>query len=319
MSERYLLLLILYAIASFGAVLLIAEAALRVLQPGIVRILEKLRPADAIGAHVAVRLLPALIAILLTLLSAVPGYLGGEPIGTQERPGVGLWILAAIGVYALFAPLARVFKLARYTTQQTRRWQSKAVGQDSFADLPLVELEIMNPVLVASGLLRKTIFLSRPIRSLLSERELRAALRHEAAHCRQHHNLIKLICVAAPRVFENEYLEERLWEMIEYAADDEACRVPGDALNLASAVLTLAKQPRISADRALYSPFVGSEQSPSLERRVQRLVRPACRAVHSRFPQIATVSCMLAAAVALIGSLPAAQHGFRETLELLVR
>lgn len=319
MSEQYLLLLVLYAIASFGAVLLTAEAALRILQPAIVRVLDGLRPADAIMAHVALRVLPSLVAVLLTILSAVPGFLGGEPIGTHERPGLGLWVLTAIGVYALMAPLARVVKLARHTVQQTRRWQSKAIGHNSFADMPVVEMEVTNPVLVASGVLRKTIFLSRPIRSLLSDRELRAALRHEVAHCRQNHNLVKLICGAAPHVFDNLQLDERLWEVIEFAADDEACRVPGDALNLASAVLILAKQSRVSAAPALYTPFVGTEPSPSLERRVQRLVRPACRAMQSRFPQIAAISCTVAVIVALVGSLPIAQHGFRETLELMVR
>ena len=319
MSEQYLLLLTLYAISSFGAVLLTAEAVLRMVQPAIVRILDKLQPADAIMAHVAIRLIPPLVATLLTLLSAVPGFLGGEPIGTHERPGLGLWVLAAIGMFALLAPLARVAKLARHTVQQTHRWQSKAVGQNSFADTPVVELGITNPVLVASGVLRKTIFLSSPIRALLNDRELRAALRHEVAHCRQHHNLVKLVCAAAPRVFDNLPLDEGLWEVIEYAADDEACQVPGDALNLASAVLILAKQASSTGTPALYTAFVGNEAGPSIERRLQRLVRPACRAVQSRFPQIATISCMVAAIVALVGSLPIAQHGFRETLELMVR
>lgn len=319
MSERYLLLLVLYAIGSFGAVLLIVEGVIRLLQPAILSFIERLRPSDAILAHVLMRVLPSLIAILLTWFSAVPGYLRGEPIGTHESPGLALWALVCVGSYALIAPAIRAFRLLRDTARKTRDWRAASVEQGSFADLPVVEMDVAKPVLVASGLLRASIFVSRPIRSLLSERELRAALRHEVAHCRQHHNLMKLVCASAPHVLHNRQFDERFWEVIEFAADDEACQVPGDALNLASAVVILAKQTRACAGAALYTPFIGAAESPSLERRVQRLVRPACHVVRSRFTQIAAVSGAVIAAAVMIGSLPVAQHGFRETLEMLVR
>jgi hypothetical protein len=318
-SNRYLLILVLYALASFGSVLAIAESAAWLLRKQALRVIERLRPHDGVIAHLGLRLLPALLALLLTSLSAVPGYFKGEPIGTHELPGPWLIGLAIVGLYALIAPLIRVAWLATRTQARTNRWLQTAIGGESFSDFPVIELALDQPVIVASGVLKKSIWISTAVRSLLTPRELRAALRHEAAHCRQNHNLAKLLSALAPRLLPAEVMEENLRETIEFAADDEACSIPGDGLNLAAAVVTLAKQCAAPAAEMFYTALVDPRQAARLERRVERLVLPQQLGNSRIFMSLASACVAVIVCTAAVGSLPLAQHAFRETLELLVR
>jgi peptidase M48-like protein len=319
MSNRYLLILVLYALASFGSILAIAEAAAWLLRKQALSVIERLRPQDGVIAHLVLRLLPALLALLLTSLSAVPGYFKGEPIGTHELPGPWLIGLAIVGLYSLIAPLVQVAWLAARTQARTKRWLQTAIGGESFSNFPVIELGLEQPVIVASGVLTKSIWISSAVRSLLSPRELRAALRHEAAHCRQNHNLAKLLCALAPRLLPAKMMEENLRETIEYAADDEACSIPGDGLNLASAVVTLAKQSAAPASSMLYTALVDPRQAARLERRVERLVLPRQLGNSRIFVTLSSACFAMIVCTAAIGSSPLAQHAFRETLELLVR
>jgi hypothetical protein len=318
MSDRYVLILVLYALASFGATLAMMEATLRMLQGPILRGIGRLRPSEGILAHMVLRFLPPLVALVLTLRSAVPGYLRGEPIATHERPGIALTFLALLGVFAIVFPMITSAKRMMQTAAKIREWSSAETNRAQFSELPMIELNVPKPLIVASGLVRTSIFLSQPVRSLLSPRELRAALRHEVAHCRKHHNLLKLVFALAPHLFGTECMDESLCELLEFAADDDACSVPGDALNLAAAVVTLARESSLP-QQLLYTPLAGGTSQASLERRVQRLVRPTGASGRSRLAQLATASAALLTIVAAFGSLPVAQHAFRETLEHLVR
>jgi Zn-dependent protease with chaperone function len=319
-SDRFIIILVLYSLASFAVLLAIGETAIWLLRHQAIRLLERLRPNDGVIAHLVVRYLPLVLALILTLLSAVPGYLHAEPMGTQERPGTWLIGLALLGIYALIAPIAGVAWLAIRTTAKTKKWARSSVHKQVFSGFQLFDLDIATPVIVASGVFRKSIFLSLSVRALLSARELRAALRHEAAHCRQNHNFAKLLAALAPQLFSvPELLEASFRETIEYSADDEACKVPGDALNLASAVVILAKQATVNAASLLYTALVDAKHSASLERRVERLVLLKTVHKNSRSTQLAAAYAALLGATAAIALLPSAQHMFRETLELLVR
>lgn len=319
MSDRYVLILVLYALACFGALLALGEFALWLFQRQALRTIARLQPREGVIAHVVFRLLAPLLALVLTLFSALPGYLHGEPLGTHEVPGFSLIGLAFLGLLAILQPIVRVAWLASRTAVTMRMWRKSAIAEASFSNFPLVDLDLKEPVIVASGILRKSIFVSDPVRSLLSPRELRAALRHEAAHCRQSHNLAKLLCALAPHLFAFRSMEENLRETIEYAADDEACAIPGDALNLASAVVILAKQAASHSSKMLYTALVEARHSAGLERRIARLVLAKGESDRSRPAQLAIAYAALVGITAAVSLLPAAQQAFREILELLVR
>lgn len=319
MSSRYVLILVLYALASFAGTLAIAEAVLMMAARRLLRAIRRFRPADGVFALLFLRSLPPAVALLLTCVSAVPGYLRGEPLGTHELPGVALVALAVLGLYAVVAPLARTGLIFMRTAIETNRWSRMLTGTpQKFSDVSVVEFTTEHPVMVASGIRRKVIYVSRPVAALLSRRELRAALRHEAAHCRQNHNLGKLLCGLMPQLLPVRSLNETLRETMEYAADDEACAVPGDALNLAAALLTLARESVACNAERLYTALAGPAFSASLARRVERLVAPPRPAKCASFLSFAFACSIAVCAVAAIGVLPGAQHAFREILELLV-
>ena len=318
MSDRYLLILVLYTLACFGTVLALTQGLLWLLREPLLRAIARLSAKDGVVAHVILNALPAIVAFLLTSFSAVPGYFNGEPIGTHELPGAALIALAALGAYFVLAPLGATCAMIYRTRVRTDGWQGSARNVDSFADVPVVEVGSERAFVAAAGLLNKRIFLSSPVRSLLSTRELRAVLRHEVAHCDQRHNFARLLVAASPRLFSCTAFEDSFRETIEYAADDAVLDVPGDALNLASAVVTLARR-TVPASGMLYSGIVEPTNAVLLKRRVDRMVLLQPRSTGKKLRQI-TIGCTaLLAATTLIGSLPLAQEAFRETLELLVR
>jgi Zn-dependent protease with chaperone function len=169
---------------------------------------------------------------------------------------------------------------------------------------------------VSAGLVRKRIFFSQVLRELLSPRELRAVLRHEAAHCHHHHNFARLLWTLAPHILPASALEASFREVIEYAADDAASAAPGDALNLASAVVVLARR-SITVPAVLYSSFIEGDTAV-LARRVERLIAPRPLDKPRLVPGLTVCSGVLLALTTVLASHPVAQHVFRESLEQLV-
>jgi Zn-dependent protease with chaperone function len=319
MSHQYLLLLVLYSLASFGVLLVFCQALLWLLHRFALRMIEALRSKDGVFAHLVFRYLPAAIALILTVLSAVPGYFHGEPSNTQETPSLWLICLAMLGLYSISEPIVSILWIAIRTAAQTNAWEYSAIAHRSFGGFALFDLDLQAPFIVASGIVRKSIFVSKPVHSLLSDRELRAALRHEVAHCRYNHNLAKLLFALAPRPLSIRGFEDGFQEVIEYAADDEACKVPGDALNLASAVVILARQSASNTNGILCSALVTVKPSASLERRVERLVRRGVGRKSGRLAQLAMGCVAVVVATSAFALFSPAELVFREALEHLVR
>lgn len=319
MNHRYVEILLLYALASYGAILTLVEGILWIFRKRILAMLENLRPSDGILAHLVLRTFPPLLALMVTCLSAVPGYFVGEPMRTQEVPGPILVGLGWVGLYVIASPILSATSAAIRTILRSRAWLRKATDIENFSNIRVVEFEGRWPVIVASGFIWKMIFISKAARSVLSTRELRAALNHEVAHCRRYHNLAKLVSGIVPRLISNVELDENLSEMIEYAADDEACSASGDALHLASALLIMARQRVPSAPQILFAPLIDSGETGRLKRRIERLVQLAPRGNGEIFSELAATCAAIVAAVSFLGALPPAQHLFREGLELLIR
>ena len=317
MSDRYWLILVLYAVASFGVMLVLNETVLSLLRKPLLRFVMRMRARDSVAVLLAIRYTPALIAMLMTLICALPGYLRGEPAGTEEIPGLGLVVLAMIGVSSLLLPVVGTLRILRRTRRATQAWLSTTVATNSFAETPIVEFGTDVPLVAAAGLRNKRIFLSTAVRDLLSARELRAVLRHEVAHCRQNHNLGRLLFELAPRLLFPNWLHDALGEAMEYAADDAVRDVPGDALNLAAAVVLLARESS-QEESVLYSMAVGGNAAV-LERRVERLFLPRPTLARRMMGPMAFGLAAFVAFTVAVGSLPAAQAAFRESLEFLVR
>ncbi len=92
------------------------------------------------------------------------------------------------------------------------------------------------PALMLVGVCRPKVMVSDLAAAVLSERELRVAIRHELGHRSSRDNLKKLLINATP--FPGMSSLERAWrEAAELAADDAAVESQQDALDLASALI----------------------------------------------------------------------------------
>jgi Zn-dependent protease with chaperone function len=113
------------------------------------------------------------------------------------------------------------------------------------------------------------ILISASACKVLSDEELRAAVRHETAHSRCRDNLKKAIlnCLPFPGMAS---LEEAWQEASEWAADDSAVSSRDEALDLAAALIKLARHFPCQAVPDLATGLVSSVGS--ITSRVERLV-----------------------------------------------
>jgi Zn-dependent protease with chaperone function len=105
---------------------------------------------------------------------------------------------------------------------------------------------------------------------VLSEKELRTALRHEMVHVRRRDNLRKLML----RMIEFPGMAglERLWlEATEMAADDGAVSTTGEALDLAAALIKMSRLAPLEPQAELTTSLVHSPLS-TVNARVERLI-----------------------------------------------
>src|SRR3569833_2604520 len=96
-------------------------------------LISRLQPTDGVFAHILLRALPVILALLLTSFSAQPGYLNSEPIGTAESPGIALIALALLGMYAVLAPVVRLGVVWYRTQLRTHHWKRDIIGREEFA------------------------------------------------------------------------------------------------------------------------------------------------------------------------------------------
>ncbi|MGB6401741.1 MAG: hypothetical protein WBF26_02750 [Candidatus Sulfotelmatobacter sp.] len=222
----------------------------------------------------ALRLLPAVVAAGLTLMLAVPSFLLLEPRAVNEPLGAVPVVLGLCGMTVLLSGTGTAAAALLQASRTVARWSSEACvvsfpDIDSSASVP-VRVSPVAPPLTAAGILRPSVWLSQAAESVLSERELETALRHEVTHVRSRDNLRKLILrlVAFPGMAELE----RAWrEATEMAADDAAVSSAAEALDLAAALIKLSRLAPLEPPAALTTALVHSP-AESMNARVERLI-----------------------------------------------
>lgn len=133
------------------------------------------------------------------------------------------------------------------------------------------------PGAFTAGLLRPVICLSRELADCLSERELQAVLLHERAHQARRDpfrlTLIELLVRFLWFLPSARPLGSFLADRIEQVADDRVAVAGGDPLELASALVKVAKE-QLFWHKGLVMAHLGSL---SVEERVKRVLDPSVR------------------------------------------
>jgi len=221
------------------------------------------------------RVMPFVLAAGVTLALAVPSFLLLEPRATNEPLGalpvaLGLCGMAVVltGLWSASVALLRVSRSIALWSREARVVVDSSKGLTD--SVPVLRISGAAPPLTAAGILRPSVWLSQAAEFVLTERELRSALRHEVVHIRRRDNLRKLIMrlAAFPGMAE---LESAWREATEMAADDAAVSSASEALDLAVAVIKLSRLAPLEAPAELTTALVHSS-AESVTARVERLI-----------------------------------------------
>ncbi len=251
----------------------------------------------------AARILPTALAVLAVGGLCVPSYLWLEPQTSGETLSPAAWAAALVGAALWTGSLWR----AGRALWLTHRSVPRRAG--------LVVIPSDQPMLGLAGLLRTRVVISTAVLGALCRLELEAALRHEEAHRRSGDNWKRLAFLATPRVPGSSALETAWFERSEWAADDEAAPTEFEALDLASALVRVARLGEAARPALLVTPLVNGPEA--LEWRVERLLRPR----EAAFESAPAIGWMLPSSLVALGAITlwhgALLSAVYELLELL--
>ena len=221
----------------------------------------------------ALRLLPSVGGLCLTLTVCLPAFVRFEPQYGYELPGVLVFTLAALTMVLVAAGAYRGISAALATRALIRRWQALR-RQPSAAGIALDVVDA--PAVVAvSGFWRPRVLIGRDVARECTDEELALILAHEEAHVRSRDNvkqLLLLISPDLPRVLTvHREVEERWRAASEFAADEYATRQhPEHRVQLATALVKMARLALTTAPQpGVASPLIGAG---GIELRVRRLL-----------------------------------------------
>jgi hypothetical protein len=255
MNFAYLFRLVCLCLASFFLIQAALSLLARAVAPSAIRFAERLPARTAARLMLALRLLPASLAILAVAALCLPSYLWFEPQARAEEIGLLCSLAALLGSAIWTISFVRVLRAALSSSRRAREWRRAGQPFRIPAEVPeILIIEDEAPLLALSGLFHPRLIASRSVLRRLSPNQLNAALRHENAHHVSRDNLKRLLLLFAPDAipFLRGFAPlERAWSRFtEWAADDRA--VAGDvqcSLSLAEALVCVSRMgttPRLS-------------------------------------------------------------------------
>jgi len=185
-----------------------------------------------------IRVFPFVISAAISLFLTLPSFLLLEGHSLDED--IGTFVLSACAILMLGAGLYRVCAAEARTRRVISACLGRAIDRQLSSAAPAIILaQSITPVMLV-GIRTARILVSASACEVLSEGELQAAVRHEKAHFRSRDNLKKAIlnCLPFPCMTS---LEEAWQQASELAADDCAVTSRNEALDLAAALIKLAR------------------------------------------------------------------------------
>ena len=233
----------------------------------------------------ALRVVPALLAIMVVIFLLVPSYLAYEPRQTNEGVSFKLGLLAFLSAVGLSLALGRGVAAWRATARLTADWlrHAERITLDGIT-IETYSIEHSFPVIAIVGILRPRLFVASQVLRLLTAEEIAAAVAHENSHLAARDNLKRGVlraCRDALLIIPSGRSLDRSWsEAAEEAADESAARRGrGLALDLASALVKIARnvpsgaRPTMPAGVFLIGEErAGDEEVSGIKIRVRRLM-----------------------------------------------
>jgi len=282
----------------------------------------------------ALRILPLAASLVITFAFVVPSFQLLEPrsINIDIDEGVGALPLL-LGVCALLLIACGCFRVIAAQTKTSRVVASWLEGahllnvdagsQDKLQTEAPTEARMLifrsrgeTPPLTLIGVRRPRVLVSESAVALLSHDELHIALKHELVHMQSRDNLKKLVFRFCP--FPGMARLESAWsQAAELAADDAAVSNPGNAVDLAAALVKLSRLVPVEGAPVCTVGFV----TGSISARVARLLAwdEASKAQTTRIPTWCAIPPMLVAMVCVLATYGPVLALTHEVTEWLVR
>jgi Zn-dependent protease with chaperone function len=224
------------------------------------------RPVSSIPSVLfGIRVLPFLLSALFAVFFTLPSFWLMERKSLDED--VTTFFLALGALILLSAGAVRALKASRLTGRRVLQWLKPRYGRQAGATT--LSAADGAPALMLVGIWRPRVMVSDLAMAVLTENELRLAVRHELGHRRSWDNLKKLLMSAIP--FPGMSGIERAWrEAAELAADDSAVESRQDALDLATALIKLSRSANRWTEPEIASAFVCGSSAVAM--RVHRLL-----------------------------------------------
>ena len=273
---------------------------------------RKCRPSSA-NVLFGLRIFPFVTCAIVTLFFTFPSFWLLERASLDEDAAT--FLLALCALFILGVGLFRVLRAQKRTTGAVAQWVMQAASFGSEVRAPQLSASSGAPPLVLIGIRKPKVMVSDAAAAVLTNSELKVAVRHELAHLRSGDNLKKFLMSAIP--FPGMSRIETAWrEVAELAADDSAVASRQDALDLAAALIKLSRAHQPTPEPALATGLVSGSASISL--RVERLLgwRAAARRVQLGWPWVLLI--LVTITVCIAGNYPAALVLTHRLTELLV-
>jgi Zn-dependent protease with chaperone function len=288
----YELLGICLVLAALLTINAIASAVAAACSPLLRSVLKRRSARTRAEILFALRVAPTGLAFVSVTLFLVPSYLGYEPYKTSEIVSKKLAALAILSTIGVTLALWRALRSWFATRALLREWLTGAVQiKLGGTSIPTFRISNSFPIIAVVGIFRPRLFIAARVLETLSREELMAAIAHEGGHLAAHDNFKRSLlraCRDALMIVPCGRTLDRAWaEAAECAADEHAAQQSPDvALNLASALVKIAKMVPIGARAAvpLAAFLVGAEETRGVKARVRRLLEIASNGYLRRVP-----------------------------------
>ena len=271
---RVWLLSLAVTMSSFALFTMAGSALVSWLSPALARRFERYAPAVRAALLFRLRMAPATLGIVVAFGIALPVFLAYEPRESEEAFAMTLVALAATGIALFAGGLWRAVR-AWYSTRLVRRaWESRGRRLDGFETaLPVFAIDEQFPTVAVVGVTTPALFVAERVLSECTADEVRAMLRHEAAHVTVRDNLKRFLIRACPDLLRSGGQLDRAWSIAAEEAADAAAVAerPAAAVELAEALIRVARLATPRAPELASAFYLGG----SIESRIRRLVGPA--------------------------------------------
>ena len=258
------------------------------------------------------RILPFVVSLGVSVFFTFPSFWLLERRSLDEDTGT--FVLGLCSLLILGAGLVRVLLAEAKTTRAVTQWGLSASSGGRGVIPATIKASEGAPPLILVGIRNPNVLVSDMAAAVLSNDELRAAVRHELGHMRSWDNLKKITISATP--FPGMTSLERAWRAAaELAADDSAVTNRQEALDLAAALIKLSRFSQQWAEPALASGLITGSYSIGV--RLERLIewRVASRRLQRTWPwTIVVLSTMIAGIVGNYGIALVVTHRLTELL-----